>query len=48
MAAIQKLKSGKFEAQICRKGFVPVSRILRKKTDAEQWARHMEMKADIE
>lgn len=46
MAAIRKLKNGKFEAQIRRKGFVPVSRTFHKKTDAEQWARHMETKAD--
>lgn len=46
MAAIRKLKSGKFEAQIRRKGFVPVSRTFHKRTDAEQWARHMETKAD--
>lgn len=46
MAAIRKLKNGKFEVQIRRKGFVPVSRTFHKKTDAEQWARHMETKAD--
>jgi hypothetical protein len=46
MAAIRKLKNGKFEAQIRRKGFVPVSRTFHKKTDAEQWARHMDTKAD--
>lgn len=46
MAAIRKLRNGKFEAQIRRKGFVPVSRTFHKRTDAEQWARHMETKAD--
>lgn len=46
MAAIRKLKSGKFEVQIRRKGFAPLSRSFLKKSDAEQWARHMETKAD--
>ncbi len=46
MAAIRKLKSGKYEVQVRRKGFVPVSRTFTMRNDAEQWARHMETKAD--
>ncbi len=46
MATIRKIKSGKFEVQIRRKGTVPVSKSFVKKSDAEQWARHMETKAD--
>lgn len=46
MAAIRKLKSGKFEVQIRRKGFAPVSKTFHKKSDAEEWARHTEVKAD--
>lgn len=47
MAAIRKLKSGKYEVQVRRKGFAPVSKTFLMKNDAEQWARHMETKADI-
>lgn len=46
MAAIRKLKSGKYEVQVRRKGFAPVSKTFFVKNDAEQWARHMETKAD--
>ncbi|MAE50209.1 MAG: integrase [Micavibrio sp.] len=46
MATIRKLKSGKFEAQVRRKGYAPVSRTFHKKSDAEEWARHTEVKAD--
>jgi hypothetical protein len=46
MAAIRKLRSGKFEVQIRRKGFAPVSRTFHRKADAEEWARHTEVKAD--
>lgn len=46
MAAIRKLKGGKFEVQIRRKGFASVSKTFHKKADAEEWARHMEIKAD--
>lgn len=46
MAAIRKLKNGKYEVQVRRKGFVPVSRTFTMRNDAEQWARHMETKAD--
>jgi integrase len=46
MATIRKLKSGKFEVQIRRKGFSPIGRSFLKRGDAEQWARHMETKLD--
>ncbi len=46
MATIRKLKSSKFEVQIRRKGFSPIGRSFLKRSDAEQWARHMETKLD--
>ncbi len=46
MATIRKLKSGKFEVQIRRKGYSPISRSFFKRGDAEQWARHTEIKLD--
>lgn len=46
MATIRKLRSGKFEVQIRRKGQSPISRSFQLKSDADQWARHMETKAD--
>lgn len=46
MAAIRKLKSGKYEVQVRRKGFAPISKTFLMKGDADQWARHMETKAD--
>jgi acetolactate synthase regulatory subunit len=45
MASIRK-RNGKWHVQVRRKGFAPVSRSFHQKIDAEQWARHMEVKAD--
>lgn len=46
MAAIRKRANGKYEVQVRRKGQAPVSRSFHLRSDAEQWARHMETKAD--
>lgn len=45
MATIRK-KGDKYQVQIRRKGFAPISRSFHQRTDAEQWARHMDVKAD--
>ncbi len=45
MAAIRKRK-GKYEVQIRRKGFSPISRTFHNYADAQEWARHMEVQAD--
>ena len=45
MATIRK-RGSKYFVQIRRKGFSSVSRSFHQKIDAEQWARHMEIKAD--
>lgn len=39
-------RAGKYQVQIRRKGFPTVCRSFHLKSDAEQWARHMETKAD--
>lgn len=46
MANIRKRPNGKFEVQVRRKGFAPVSRVFHKRADADQWARQMEVNAD--
>lgn len=45
MASIRK-RNGKWQVQVRRQGFAPISRVFHQRTDAEQWARHMEVKAD--
>ncbi len=45
MATILK-RDGKYRAQVRRKGFPTLSKTFHLKIDAEQWARHMETKAD--
>lgn len=45
MATIRKRKQ-KYEVQIRRKGFAPISRSFHKHSDAEEWARFMETQAD--
>ena len=45
MATIRR-KNDKWQVQIRRKGFAPVSKTFNKKTDAQEWARTMELKAD--
>lgn len=39
-------RGGKYQVQIRRKGFAPICRSFHLKGDAEEWARHMEIKAD--
>ncbi|MGB4107928.1 MAG: hypothetical protein WBK55_09060 [Alphaproteobacteria bacterium] len=45
MATFSK-RNGKYQVQIRRKGFPTACRTFRLKSDAEEWARHMETKAD--
>lgn len=45
MATIRKRKH-KYEVQIRRRGFAPISRSFHKHADAEEWARFMETQAD--
>jgi integrase len=45
MATIRR-KNDKWQVQIRRKGFAPVSRTFNRKTDVQEWARTMELKAD--
>lgn len=46
MATIRKRPTGKYEVQIRRRGFAPISRSFHKHSDAEEWARYMETQAD--
>jgi len=46
MATIRRIKSGRYEVQVRRKGQPSVSRTFAKRSDADEWARHMEIKAD--
>lgn len=46
MASIRKLRTGKYEVQIRRKGFPSTCRNFHSKKDAQEWARFMEGKAD--
>ncbi len=46
MASIRKTATGKYEVQIRRKGFSPVCRSFHNRSDAVEWSRHMEVKAD--
>lgn len=45
MATIQK-RNGKFQVQVRRKGFPATCRTFHLRSDAVEWARHMERKAD--
>ncbi len=45
MASIRK-RNDKYQVQIRRKGFPPVSRCFRNLKDAKEWSRHMETLAD--
>lgn len=45
MASIRK-QNGKWQVQVRRRGFAHISRTFHQRTDAEQWARYMEVKAD--
>ncbi|MBX3598076.1 MAG: tyrosine-type recombinase/integrase, partial [Rhizobiaceae bacterium] len=45
MATFRK-RLDKWQVQIRRKGFAPISRSFRTKADAQEWARHWEQKAD--
>ncbi|KQU64840.1 shufflon-specific DNA recombinase [Aminobacter sp. DSM 101952] len=45
MATIRKHRD-KYQVQVRRKGFPPVSRSFHKLADAKEWARHMETQAD--
>lgn len=46
MATIRKKPNGKYEVQVRRKGFSPVCRLFHTRSDAFEWARHIEVKAD--
>lgn len=46
MATIRKNRSGKYEVQIRRKGFASICRCFHNRSDAMEWARHMEVQAD--
>ena len=46
MASFRQIKSGKWEAQVRRKGFKPISRSFILKEDAIKWARLKELEAD--
>ncbi|MCM2344950.1 MAG: site-specific integrase [Alphaproteobacteria bacterium] len=45
MASIRK-RGNKYHVQVRRKGFAPATRSFHKLADAQEWARHMETKAD--
>lgn len=45
MASIRK-REGKYQVQVRRNGFAPFVRTFHRKSDAEEWARFMETKAD--
>ncbi len=45
MATIRK-RGRKWQVQVRRKGFPPMSRSFQRKADASTWARHMETEAD--
>jgi len=45
MATIRK-RGDKWQVQVRRSGYQPLSRTFRKKTDANEWARHIEAEAD--
>jgi hypothetical protein len=45
MATIRK-RGGKWQVQVRRKGFDPISRSFNLKSDADEWARHIERQAD--
>jgi hypothetical protein len=47
MATFSK-RNGKYQVQIRRKGFPAACRTFHLKSDAEEWARYMETKADID
>lgn len=45
MATIRK-RGNKYQVQVRRKGLSPITRSFHTKADADEWARHMETKAD--
>ena len=45
MASIRK-RGNKYQVQVRRQGFAPVVKTFHTKQDAQEWARHMETKAD--
>ncbi len=45
MATIRKLR-GRWQAMIRRKGMAPRAKSFDNKTDAERWARHLELELD--
>src|SRR5690349_6121346 len=46
MATIRQFPNGRWQAQVRRRGIVPVAKTFPAKHDAERWARHIESEMD--